>query len=153
QFSRLTPNDAPPRDQPVVLIDIDDPRDVSGNPNANPLSRSGNLLAGSSNTGGVDRREMRWQIQDTLSCARGGHTLRVGSDVQAIRSRFIDLSDVTGTFSFASVADFLADKPARYVHRFNMTSELRNTYTGLFAQDDWRVRQRLTVSFGLRWDN
>jgi hypothetical protein len=153
QLSRLMPNDAPPGTQPVVLIGIDDPRDVIGNASANPLSRSGNLLAGSSNVGGLDRRESRWQIQNTLSYARGGHTVRLGGDVQTIRSRFIDLSDTTGTFTFASAADFLMNKPAQYVHRFNTTSELRNTYSGVFVQDDWRVRPRLTVSFGLRWDN
>src|SRR5205085_8021339 len=35
----------------------------------------------------------------------------------------------------------------------NTTSEQRNTYTGVFVQDDWRVRQQLTFSFGVRWDN
>jgi hypothetical protein len=153
QFSQLTPNDAPAGTQPVILVDIDDPRDVSGNASANLFSRSGNLLAGSSNSGGVDRRELRWQAQDTLSYARGGHTVRGGGDVQAIRSRYIDLSDVTGTFTFASVATFLASQPTQFVQQFNTTSELRNTYLGLFLQDDWRVRPGLTVSFGLRWDN
>ena len=153
QFSRLSPNDAPPSDQPVVLIDIDDPRDVIGDSSDNALTRTGSLLAGSSNTGGLQRRETRWQAQDTLSYSRGGHTLRAGADVQAIRSRFVDLSDATGTFTFASIGDFLANKFSRYEHRFNSTSELRNTYTGVFAQDDWRARRSLTISFGVRWDN
>ncbi|MBI1760751.1 MAG: TonB-dependent receptor [Acidobacteria bacterium] len=153
QFSRLLPHDAPPGDQPVVLIDIDDPRDVIGDTSDNALTRTGSLLAGSSNTGGLERREMRWQAQDTLSYSRGGHNVRAGVDVQAIRSRFVDLSDASGTFRFASVGDFLANKPARYEHRFNTTSELRNTYAGVFAQDDWRVRRQLTFSFGVRWDN
>src|SRR5262245_49154730 len=153
QFSRLTPVFAPPADNPVVIIDIDDPRDVIGDANANPLSRSGNLVAGASTLAGVDRREDRYQIQDTLNYARGAHTARIGVDAQIIRSRFVDLSDTTGTFDFDSVADFLANIPSRYRHRFNTDSELRNTYTGVFFQNDWKLKQNLTFSFGLRWEN
>ena len=153
QFSRLTPADAPPGARPVVIIDIDDPRDVPGDPNANSLTRAGTLLAGSSTIGGTDRREERWQAQQTLSYARSRHSLRAGADVQLICSRFIDLEDATGTFNFASPADFLAGRPARYRHRFDTESELRNAYAGFFLQDDWRVRPDLLLAFGLRWDN
>ncbi|HKC85503.1 MAG TPA: TonB-dependent receptor, partial [Blastocatellia bacterium] len=153
QFSRLTPSFAPPANRPVVIIDIDDPRDVIGDADANPLTRAGNLVAGSSTLAGVDRREDRYQIQDTLNYARGAHTARLGVDTQVIRSRFVDLSDTTGTFDFATPADFLANKPSRYRHRFNTESELRNTYTGAFVQDDWKPKPNLTFSFGLRWEN
>src|SRR5215475_11692768 len=153
QFSRLTPLFVPPADNPVVIINIADPRDVTGDPNANPLTRSGNLTAGASTLFGVDRREDRYQIQDTLNYARGAHTARIGVDAQIIRSRFVDLEDTTGTFNFATAADFLADKPSRYQHRFNTDSELSNTYAGVFLQDDWKPKQNLTLSFGLRWEN
>ncbi len=153
QFSRLSPADAPLNNNPVVIIDIDDPRDVSGDANANPLTRAGTLTAGSSNLSGTDRREDRYQIQDTFSYLRGNHNLRAGFDFHLIRSRFIDLNDVTGTFRFASPADFLAGKFSRYTHRFLTASELNNNYAGLFLQDDWRVRPNLTIAFGLRWDN
>lgn len=153
QFARLTPADAPLNGNPVVIIDIDDPRDVSGNANANPLTRTGTLTAGSSNLSGTDRREDRYQFQDTLSYLRGTHNFHFGVDGQAIRSRFEDLSDVTGTFRFASPADFLAGKFTRYTHRFLTASALQNNYTGIFMQDDWRVRPNLTLAFGVRWDN
>lgn len=153
QFSRLTPADAPANDNPVVVIDFDDPRDVIGDTSQNPFTRRGNLTAGASTISGVDRREDRWQLQETVSYQRGNHSLRFGGDVQAIRSRFVDLEDATGVFNFATPADFLANKPARYRHRFFTESELRNTYAGVFVQDDWRLRRDLIVSLGLRWDN
>jgi Carboxypeptidase regulatory-like domain/TonB dependent receptor-like, beta-barrel len=153
QFSRLRPADAPSSDSPVVLIEITDPRDLPGNPDANPLSRSGNLTSGASTLSGIDRREDRHQIQETLSYVRNTHTFRTGGDLQIIRSRFVDLADTTGTFNFATPGDFLAGKPSRYQHRFNTVSELRNRYSGLFVQDDWRLRSNLTVALGLRWDH
>ncbi|HEY8460131.1 MAG TPA: TonB-dependent receptor [Blastocatellia bacterium] len=153
QFSRLTPVFAPPANAPVIIINIDDPRDVIGDADANPLTRSGNLMAGSSTLAGVDRREDRHQIQDTLNYARGRHSVKAGVDAQFIRSRFVDLSDATGTFDFDTVADFLANAPSRYRHRFNADSELRNSYIGIFFQDDWKPRGNLTFSFGLRWEN
>jgi hypothetical protein len=152
QFSRLTPADAPLNTNPVVIIDIDDPRDVSGNASANPLTRTGTLLAGSSNSSGTDRRETRYQMQDTFSVLMGKHNFRTGIDVQVIHSRFVDLGDVTGTFRFASPADFLAGKFTRYTHRFLTASELNNTYTGWFLQDDVRLKPNLTFAVGLRWD-
>ncbi|MCI0665294.1 MAG: TonB-dependent receptor, partial [Acidobacteria bacterium] len=151
QFSRLMPADAPSADNPVVIIDIDDPRDR--NSNANPLTRSGRLTAGASTLGGVDRREDRYQFQDTLSYAYRAHTLRIGCDIQLIYSRFIDLEDSTGTFTFATPADFLANQPSRYLHRFKNASELHNNYQGVYIQDDWRILPNLSLSIGLRWDN
>jgi TonB dependent receptor-like, beta-barrel len=153
QFSRLTPTFTPPAGNPVVIIDIDDPRDVIGDADANPLTRTGNLVAGASTIGGVDRREDRFQFQDTLNYVRSAHTARIGVDAQIIRSRFVDLSDTTGTFEFDTPADFLANKPSRYRHRFNTDSDLRNAYTGVFIQDDWKLKQNLTFSIGLRWEN
>lgn len=153
QISKLAPADAPPNSDPVVLITIADPRDVKGDPSANPFSRSGRLTTGSSNLSGTDRREERGQLQWTINHSRGDHEIRFGTDLQTISSRFVDLSDTTGTFSFASPGDFLIGRPSRYEHRFRTDSGLSNAYLGIFAQDEWRAKPNLTLSFGLRWDN
>lgn len=149
QFSRLTPAlVASGGAVPVVLISLNDPLAES-----DPNHRSGTLVAGSSTAGGSDRRETRWQIQDTLSIMRGAHTLRIGADVQRIRSTFIDLSDVSGTFNFESAGDFLAGVPSRYRQNFQTESTQRNTYSSLFVQDEWRVGSKLTLSAGLRYED
>lgn len=152
QWSRLSPHDAPQTDRPVVLIEIDDPRDRPGDPTANPYSRTGTLVAGSSTTSAVLRRESRLQIQQTLERQQSFVSLRTGFDVQRIESSYRDLADATGVYTFSSPADFLDGRPARYRHRFNTSSRLANTYLGMFLQADWNVHPSLLIAAGLRWD-
>ncbi len=132
---------------PVVLIAINDPL-IAGDPGR----RSGTLVAGSSTAGASDRSETRLQLQDTLTVSAGDHALKLGVDLQKIRSTFIDLSDATGTFSFASAGDFLVDRPNRYRHSFLTESTQRNNYFGFFFHDEWRPRSNLTISLGLRYE-
>jgi Carboxypeptidase regulatory-like domain/TonB dependent receptor len=149
QVSRLSPafKTLDGASSPVVLIRLDDPL-----PSGDPLGRSGTLIAGSSSAGASDRRESRLQLQDTLTLLRGAHTFKLGGDLQRVRSTFVDLSDASGTFTFASAAEFLAASPARFRQRFHTDSTQRNTYFGLFLQDEWRATPRLTLSAGLRYE-
>ncbi len=148
QVSRLTPAlVANGGFGPVVLISLNDP--LAAN---NPNHRSGTLVAGSSTAGGSDRSETRWQLQETISIAQAAHTYRIGVDLQRIRSTFIDLSDVSGTFNFGSAGDFLEGIPNRFRQNFQTESTQRNTYQSIFVQDEWRLRPRLTLSLGLRYD-
>jgi hypothetical protein len=150
QYSRLTPavEARAGGSSPVILITLNDPllpTDI--------FQRSGTLVAGSSTSGATDRRETRFQIQDTLSYVHGAHSLKFGGDVQRIRSTFIDLTDASGTFTFSSAGDFLASTPSRYRQNFQTQSTQHNTYAGFFIQDEFRLRPNLTLSYGVRYEN
>jgi hypothetical protein len=148
QFSRLTPAvEASGGRKPVVLITLNDPL-----PSTDPNQKSGTLVAGSSTSGATDRKESRGQVQDVLSWAKGSHSLKFGGDAQYIRSTFIDLSDISGTFSFDNATDFLANAPSRFRQNFQAESTQSNTYLGFFIQDEWRLRPNLVLSYGLRYE-
>jgi len=141
QYSRLAPSFAArSSDKPVVLITLNDP------------AFSGTLVAGSSTLGGSDRREHRAQLQEILSVVNGDHSLKFGVDVHHVRSTFIDLTDLTGTFSFAGAGDFLAGIPSRYRQNFQSSSTQTNTYAGFFVQDEWQIHPRVLLSYGLRYE-
>jgi len=141
QYSQLAPSfKTAGGNKPVVLIALNDP------------SLSGTLVAGSSTLGGSDRREHRAQLQEILSFVNGDHSLKFGVDVHHVSSTFIDLSDLTGTFSFASAGDFLAGVPSRYRQNFQSSSTQKNTYAGFFVQDEWQMHPHLLVSYGLRYE-
>ncbi len=149
QLSQLSPAvKARDSSNPVVLIAINDPLDA-----ADGDRRSGTLIAGASSIGATHRSESRFQFQNVLDYSRATKTLRVGFDAQRIRSTFINLADVSGTFNFASAGDFLAGIPSRFRQNFGTESSQRNTYISVYFQNEWRLRQNLTLSYGVRYEN
>ena len=145
QFSRLAPQLVANggSSAPVVLIEINDPLKLV----------TGTLVAGSSTSGASDRSENRFQFQEVLSYVSGNHSMKFGGDIQRIKSTFIDLDDASGTWNFDSAGDFLANTPSRFRQNFLVTSTQRNTYVGLFAQDEWRIRPNVILSYGLRYED
>lgn len=151
QFSRLTPAveaRGGSRSVPVVIIDYEAPPLLTGE-----ILQRGTLVAGSSTIGATDRQEDRFQFQDIFAYVRGAHSMKFGGDTQRIKSTFIDLSDASGTYSFDSAGDFIAGLPSRFRQNFLTTSTQQNTYVGLFASDEVRLKSNLVVTFGLRWEN
>ena len=140
QFSRLLPRSKTAIDAPGVVIDAPQ-RIVAGS------------FTGSQSSPAFAREESRTQIQDTLSLARGSHLVRVGCDAQLVRSNFNNLFASGGQYSFETVDDFLANRPSRFLQRFDAESRAANNVSGLFVQDEWKVKSNFTLSSGLRWDN
>jgi len=50
-------------------------------------------------------------------------------------------------------ATFSQTRPAVYRQNFLTTSTQHNTYVGIFAQDEWRLKRNLTISYGVRWED
>jgi Carboxypeptidase regulatory-like domain/TonB dependent receptor/TonB-dependent Receptor Plug Domain len=140
QYSRLLPRNRASADSVSVII-------------RQPERVTAGAFTGSNGSPAFAREERRFQLQDNLSLILGSHFFKVGVDAQLVRSSFADLFATGGEFTFASVEDFLGNRPEQFVQRFDTESKATNNVLGLFAQDEWHVRQNLTLSFGLRWDN
>lgn len=146
QFSTFKPDFASenPLD-PVILIRVRDTATVE--------NRSGTLTAGNSTVNFVStRREKRHQFQETLTYVAGTHSLKFGGDAQVIESENLALGDATGTYNFDSVQEFLDSQVVRFRRNFGTNSVQKNTYYGLFVQDEWKVRPNITLSMGLRYE-
>jgi hypothetical protein len=133
--------------EPVVLIGY-----------RNPVTNSvQTLIAGNSTASTLQnfsdsRKETRYQVQDSVAWIAGNHTVRFGFDVQNVNSTSIALSDATGTYNFGSVLNYSNNVLSRYRQNFGTTSDVDNTYWGLFVNDEFRLRPNLTFSFGLRYE-
>lgn len=155
QVSRLTPATiAAGATAPVVLISLRDSLPLT-DPDFRGSSAGGavSLVASNSTSGfASDRRESRFQLQDSLSIVKGNHTIKLGGDIQRITSTYTDLADATGTFNFSSVGDFLANRPSRFRQQFGGESTLKNTYTGFFVQDEWQIKPNFALNYGVRYE-
>ena len=102
------------------------------------------------------------QFTDNLSWAPGKHSLKFGVDVRRVAYADIESfggSDDFGAFTFSAgtfsgnaFADFLLGLPSKtYVAQSGPDVLAHTIQTGVYAQDEWRIHPRLTLSFGLRW--
>jgi hypothetical protein len=110
--------------------------------------------------GGVPQDDYDWGYADTVTWSKGRHVIKFGGEYKP-QNRFIGVvptgtyGDFTfnGTFTGYGYADFLLGIPfssARLdplINRWRDDKEL-----GFFIADDFKVSNRVTVNFGLRWD-
>ena len=99
-----------------------------------------------------------YELSDTVSRVRGNHSIKFGGDVHFDQVNAAPIAQFNGNFVFAGsetgndFADFLIGVPSQYNQSQLNPFYARNRYTGLFAQDSWKVRPTLSLSYGLRWD-
>ncbi len=108
----------------------------------------------------------RGQWSDTLSYSRGRHAWKFGADVLVDRIRFINTVNFSGSYRFntlESLGRSLAGSPvpvAGEFYRQFFSGQGQPGFTAHpdfwefagFVQDEWRVRPRLTLNLGVRYD-
>ncbi|MGB7437773.1 MAG: carboxypeptidase regulatory-like domain-containing protein, partial [Candidatus Acidiferrum sp.] len=97
-------------------------------------------------------------LSDTFSKVFSPHTLKFGGQFhwdqvnEHPNATFNGTFNITGTQTGNAFADFLLGLPSNFTQSSGEPFYLRDRYTGLFAQDSWRIRHDLIFNFGLRWE-
>lgn len=97
------------------------------------------------------RTQNTFQWSDSLSWTSGRHSLKIGGDVFYYQAYSLFDSNLRGTVTFASVADFQAGLPDSFSIRFG-NSNRHNVNKDFFwyGQDDVRLTNNFTLNLGLR---
>ncbi len=96
-----------------------------------------------------------FQLYDDAFLTRGVHSLKMGFAVENMRYNFITYQNPGGTWRFGSLANFLTNKPNSFETGLPDALSPRGMRQTLYAgyiQDDWRLRPRLTLNIGLRYE-
>jgi hypothetical protein len=104
---------------------------------------------------------------DTVSMMRGNHTIKFGAEVQRHRNNYRNFGTTGGNFQFNQLSTglpgvarsgnawasfLLGDVYSSNCFFPYLQSGNRNTYFGLWMNDNWKVTPKLTLNLGLRWE-
>ncbi|HLJ13494.1 MAG TPA: carboxypeptidase regulatory-like domain-containing protein [Bryobacteraceae bacterium] len=98
------------------------------------------------------------QYLDNLSWNHGNHNFKFGTDLHWQRSDILGGNSSHGDFQFngqfsgISLADFLLGLSSQTTLTTALIGEMRFRNYMFYAQDDWKVTQRLNLNIGLRYE-
>jgi hypothetical protein len=154
-----------------------DMREVPGiNPafaNAIPLQKFPSLTLtgyeGTGFTGVSDTHYYSWGINGSLTKLAGAHSFKIGADYRIIGVDSLGYGQSAGSYTFNgrftgrnvnnpgntgnAIADLLLGYPSSGSLAQNTQFDNSLKYYGGFIQDDWRVNDRLTVNYGVRFEH
>ncbi len=121
---------------------------------AGPLvAISGVATFGTFSNGPTRRQNTTIQFVNNLSHRAGAHALRAGVDVLYNDDTITFPRSVRGSYSFSSLANFLAGTYNSYAQTFgDPVVRQTNPNVGVYAQDEWQAGPGLTLNAGIRYD-
>jgi hypothetical protein len=121
------------------------------------LAPSVNITQVANFGGGYDLLDMftkPLQVTYSTTAFKNKHSFKFGADVMGVHFLYLRYQGPqSGTYSFSSLANFLAGRYTTYTQSFGPAGLARvHTYASGYAQDSWAASKRLTVNYGVRWD-
>jgi hypothetical protein len=113
-------------------------------PNFISLNVPGFFSIGTNTSTDATYQTNTYQMSDDLRLVRGAHQISLGFGAGIFTFSGAITGNALGDLMLGNVANFQQAAPAPLY--------LNHNYVGLYAQDSWRMRRGLTLSYGVRWE-
>ena len=122
------------------------------------INISGVANFGASDQTGVQFIETTPEWSDNLNYIRGNHSYKFGGDFRYIRDT--QTSQTFARYTFPTLAAYQAalsgSNPLSYTNYSqsfgNPQLQYSSLFTGLYVQDNWKIRPNVTLNYGVRYD-
>jgi len=115
---------------------------------------SGLFSGGGSTSQGLSDHQDHFEVQSYNSIQLKKNFVRFGGRLRATREAEDTGSGTNGGFNYATTADYLAGTPSQFTYTVVNNHKIGDTFAdlGMYAEDDWKARNNLTISYGFRYE-
>src|SRR5579862_5459729 len=134
---------------------------------ATTLLVQGAFVGGGSNDGTILDTSNRYELQNYTSISHGTHFIKFGMRLRGVTDSNFSTTGFNGEYIFPSIQAYQAALAtgAQNASQFLLTAgptasmpgnpnaSVGQVDVGLYAEDDWRIRPNITLSYGLRFES